>query len=218
MPAPANDVLDQSANVATGDDLVPDLAAQAEELYSGDTSAAQTRNWHALTAAELGLPAGADYTFTGGVFTQTDPEFGDANASVLSGVYDGQRTLLINFQGSDQDADILYSFVDSGHLGVVEAAKKADNVKLLGVIAPKCDISDGLELGDSIARQDELVYKQVEDMVNGNADNIVYGIQDPDVAGFVFCDGEGSAELTDKAEEVRAKFESGELKRPASTG
>jgi basic membrane protein A len=114
-----------------------------------------------------------------------------------------------------QDADVIYSFLDAGHEGSVEAVKESGgDVKLMSVILPKCDFSQGFELGDSIARQDQLAYELVANMVRGRTKDVVYGIQDPKVAGFRFCPGEGSAKLEAAADEVRERFTSGDLKTP----
>jgi basic membrane protein A and related proteins len=114
-----------------------------------------------------------------------------------------------------QDADVIYSFLDAAHEGSVDAVKESGrDVKLMSVILPKCDFSQGFELGDSIARQDQLTYELVRNMVTGKTKDVVYGIQDPKVAGFRFCPGEASTKLTAAADEVRERFTRGELKTP----
>jgi len=113
-----------------------------------------------------------------------------------------------------QDADVVYSFLDAGHEGAVAAAKRAGDVKLISVVLPKCDFSQGVEIGDTVSRQDELVYELIKGMVEGGFKNTVFGIQDPEVADFKFCEGEGSPELKQEIEDVRAKFTSGELETP----
>jgi basic membrane protein A len=115
-----------------------------------------------------------------------------------------------------QKADVIYSFLDAGHEGSVAAVKESGrDVKLMSVILPKCDFSEGFELGDSIARQDQLVYELVRNMVQGKGKNVVYGIQDPKVAGFRFCPGESTPELEAAATDVRMRFAGGDLKTPA---
>jgi basic membrane protein A len=114
-----------------------------------------------------------------------------------------------------QNADVIYSFLDAGHEGSVDAVKESGrDVKLMSVILPKCDFSQGFELGDSIARQDQLAYELVRNMVEGKTKDVVYGIQDPKVAGFRFCPGESSTELEAAATEVRERFTNGDLKTP----
>jgi basic membrane protein A len=114
-----------------------------------------------------------------------------------------------------QNADVIYSFLDAGHEGSVDAVKESGrDVRLMSVILPKCDFSQGFELGDSIARQDQLAYELVKNMVEGTPEDVVYGIQDPKVAGFQFCPGESSPKLETAADEVRERFTSGELETP----
>jgi basic membrane protein A and related proteins len=114
-----------------------------------------------------------------------------------------------------QNADVIYSFLDAGHEGSVDAVKQSGrDVKLMSVILPKCEFSQGFELGDSIARQDQLAYELVRNMVKGTPEDVVYGIQDPKVAGFQFCPGEGGPKLEAAADEVRERFANGELKTP----
>ena len=113
-----------------------------------------------------------------------------------------------------QKADVILSFVDAGHEGVVAAAKAAGNVKLIGVVIPKCDISQGLEIGDIVSRQDQLVYNLITGMVKGNPQNQEYGLQDPKVADLAFCPGQDSPELKGAVDKVRADFTSGALSTP----
>lgn len=113
-----------------------------------------------------------------------------------------------------QGADVIYSFVDSGHLGVVEAAKAAGAVELIGVVVPKCDISKGVELGDTISRQDQLAAELVHGMVNGDIKNTTYGVQNPKVANLEFCQGAASPEVEEAVEQARQEFADGSLKTP----
>ncbi|HEY2054054.1 MAG TPA: BMP family ABC transporter substrate-binding protein [Solirubrobacterales bacterium] len=114
-----------------------------------------------------------------------------------------------------EGADIIYSFVDAGHLGAVEAAKEAGNVKLIGVVIPKCEISQGTDLGDTISNQSQLIAEEVHGMVEGNAKNTVYGVQNPKVAGLKFCPGNANPEVEKAVEAAREEFVSGKLKTPA---
>jgi basic membrane protein A len=112
-----------------------------------------------------------------------------------------------------QGADVVYSFLDAAHEGAVQAAKP-DGVRLMSVILPKCDFSEGLEIGDTLASQDQLVFNLVKQMIDGVAKNIVYGVQDPKVASFQFCPGEEDPQIEAALEEATDAFNSGELKSP----
>jgi basic membrane protein A and related proteins len=114
-----------------------------------------------------------------------------------------------------QNADVIYSFLDAGHAGAVQAVKQSGKkVALLGVIIPKCSFSDGFELGDTVANQGQLVYDLVKGMVHGNLKDTVFGVQDPEVADFKFCPGKGGKSMTAAVDKVRQQFTSGELKSP----
>lgn len=113
-----------------------------------------------------------------------------------------------------QGADVIYSFLDAGHLGAVEAAKEAGGVKLIGVIAPKCDVSQGLEIGDTTARPDAMVGEQVRGMASGEIEDTEYGVQNPEIADFEFCPG-GSTTAVEKAvDAARQEFTDGTLTTP----
>ena len=114
-----------------------------------------------------------------------------------------------------QGADVIYSFLDAGHLGAVEAAEEAGGVKLIGVISPKCDVSKGLEIGDTTARPDEMVRELVVKMASGEIEDTEYGVQNEEIAGFGFCPG-GSTPAVEKAvEEARQEFTEGALTTPS---
>lgn len=114
-------------------------------------------------------------------------------------------------------ADVVYSFLDAAHEGAVQAARP-DDVGLMSVILPKCDISRGLEIGDTLASQDQLVFNLVQQMVEGESENIVYALQDPEVASFRFCPGKGDPEIEAQLEEATEAFNSGELESPDPDG
>lgn len=113
-----------------------------------------------------------------------------------------------------QGADVVYSFLDAAHEGAVAAARDKGGVKLISVVLPKCEGAEGIEIGDTVSDQSQLVYNLVKGMVDGNLENIVYGIQDPEVATLAFCPGENSPELTTAVEDTRKKFVDGTLKTP----
>lgn len=113
-----------------------------------------------------------------------------------------------------QGADVVYAFVDAGHLGAVDAAKEAGNVKLIGVVVPKCEISQGTDMGDTVSRQGQLIAEQVHGMVEGDNEDTVYGVQDPNVANFEFCPGNENPKVEKAVEAAREEFANGELETP----
>ena len=114
-----------------------------------------------------------------------------------------------------QNADVIYSFLDAAHAGAVHAVKQSGKqVKLMGVIIPKCSFSQGFELGDTVANQSQLVFDLVKGMINKSLQNTVFGVQDPKVASFQFCPGKSSSGLKAAVTQTLQKFNSGQLKSP----
>lgn len=113
-----------------------------------------------------------------------------------------------------QGADVIYAFLDAAHLGVVQAAKEAGGVKIMGIVVPKCSYSDGLDIGDTVVRQDLITGNLLRAMAKGEAENIVYGVQDPKIASLAFCPGGGTPAVKKAVEAAREEFASGKLKTP----
>ncbi|MFZ0040486.1 MAG: BMP family ABC transporter substrate-binding protein [Solirubrobacteraceae bacterium] len=67
----------------------------------------------------------------------------------------------------DQGSDVIYADLDNAHIGIVQAAKESGkNVKVIGSVAPKCTISDGLDIGDTLFPQARIVDKLITDYVH----------------------------------------------------
>ncbi len=65
-----------------------------------------------------------------------------------------------------QGSDVIYADLDNAHIGIVQAAKQSGkNVKVIGSVAPKCTISGGLDIGDTLFPQARIVYKLISDFV-----------------------------------------------------
>lgn len=109
--------VDQDVNVTiqgpvelTERNVVAEMAELAYNAY-GDATAAIGRNWHAVSAAELGLsPSGSEngvsYSLNNGLYVGS-LGFLPADALVLSGVVDGEKTLSIAFGGTFSGIDPL---------------------------------------------------------------------------------------------------------------
>ena len=91
------------------------------DLSENVSAQAQGRNWHVVSAMELGInPAdfgglgNYQYSFVGGHWQAIDTsdvypsnhDMPEANALVLTGIVNGQKTLAIAFRGSDQTSDL----------------------------------------------------------------------------------------------------------------
>lgn len=95
----------------TDNSLYAEAAQLAVEAYTDTTNAVSPpRNWHAVSAMELGIKPFSDpsdalqYSFTDGLYRASIPTVagGEDDATVLSGVVDGKQTLAISFRGTDQ--------------------------------------------------------------------------------------------------------------------
>jgi basic membrane protein A len=63
-------------------------------------------------------------------------------------------------------ADVIYADLDTAHTGIVQAAKASGkDVKVIGSVAPKCDISSGIDIGDTVFDQSRIVFTTIEDYV-----------------------------------------------------
>jgi hypothetical protein len=83
------------------------------------SATAQTRNWHPVSAIELGMAAadfgdpvlqtaGLSYSFVGGQYQAIGSATSEANALVLTGNVNGVPTLAIAIRGTDQLADSVH--------------------------------------------------------------------------------------------------------------
>jgi basic membrane protein A len=96
-------------------------------------------------------------------------------------------------------ADVIYSFLDAAHAGAVQAAVEAGGTaRLIGVISPKCEESQGLELGDTLADQSGAIANLVTNAAGGETESSLIGLEDPEVQQLAFCDD------ADVAGEIRA--------------
>jgi basic membrane protein A len=64
-------------------------------------------------------------------------------------------------------ADVLYADLDTAHTGIVQAAKQSGKgVHVIGSVAPKCDISQGLDIGDTVFDESKIVFTTIKTYVN----------------------------------------------------
>jgi basic membrane protein A len=113
-------------------------------------------------------------------------------------------------------ADVLYSFLDAAHAGAVQAAVEAGGeARLIGVISPKCDESEGLELGDTMADQSGSIANLVRLAAEGETESAVIGLDDPEVQQLAFCeDADVSDEIRSAVDEAWDGLASGEIPIP----
>jgi Ca2+-binding RTX toxin-like protein len=112
-------VIDNNVSGLTLDSIYAEMVRLAHEAYDNATADQRSRGWR---AADIDLGAGPyptslGYSFDNGLYRATDlddsylvspivGEVSEADATVFSGVIDGQKTLAISFRGTDQVADI----------------------------------------------------------------------------------------------------------------
>jgi basic membrane protein A len=66
-----------------------------------------------------------------------------------------------------QGSDVIYADLDNAHVGIVQAAKQSGkNVKVIGSVAAKCTISDGIDIGDTLFPQARIVNLLISDFVH----------------------------------------------------
>jgi basic membrane protein A len=113
-------------------------------------------------------------------------------------------------------ADVLYSFLDAAHAGAVQAAVEAGgDAQLIGVISPKCEDSQGLELGDTMADQAGSIGNLIRLAAEGEIESAVVGLDDPEVQQLRFCeDAEVSDELQQAVDAAWEAIASGEVEIP----
>lgn len=99
--------------ILTDRNLVVEMAELANEAYGNNTDPAVTRNWHAVSAAELnlqdsGIIRGVSYTLKNGLYEAAIPAIPGAHAGalVLEGMVNGVKTLTIAFRGTDDFGDV----------------------------------------------------------------------------------------------------------------
>lgn len=67
-------------------------------------------------------------------------------------------------------ADVIYADLDTAHQGIVEAAKgSGKDVHVEGSIAPKCDISKGIDLGDTVFDQTRITFDTIKTYVQNHS-------------------------------------------------
>lgn len=92
-------------------------------------------------------------------------------------------------------ADVLYADLDTAHTGIVEAAKQSGkNVHVIGSVAPKCDISQGLDIGDTVFDESKIVFTTIKDYVqNGKLPPVLsFGLAGG-YSAFKLCPGASAA-------------------------
>lgn len=111
-------------------------------------------------------------------------------------------------------ADVLYSFLDAGHPGVIQAIKASGKpVKIIGVISPKCGISAGLDIGDTVQNLSSVIFGMVRDFRAKKLRNTTYGVA-PGIATLRLCPAYRRPALARVIGRLTARLQSGSIRLP----
>lgn len=113
-------------------------------------------------------------------------------------------------------ADVIYGYVDSGIVGVIEAIVDAgDDALAFGIIFPRCDEFPQI-VGTSIVNASGGVLSMVEDYVEGDIPTALYrGVEDPELQRFELCPEHDTPELRQLVDDTTEAINSGEIELPA---
>jgi len=92
-------------------------------------------------------------------------------------------------------ADVLYADLDTAHTGIVQAAKQSGKgVHVIGSVAPKCDISKGIDIGDTVFDQERIVFTTIKDYAEKGKlpPTITFGLKGG-YSSFQLCPGASPA-------------------------
>ena len=239
--AQTNQVVVVVANAVMGDlpriaQEYPDVifAVDADKIDGADNIFYRVQNWYPLgylagVAAATTSETGTIGFVGGGLIPPTiqgQAGFEDGAASVnpdieiLDTVTNSftDPTLAKNAAAAQLagGADVLYSFLDAAHAGAVQAAVEAGGTaRLIGVISPKCEESQGLELGDTMADQAGSIANLIRLAAEGETESAEIGIDDPEVQRLEFCeDAEVSPELETAVSDASDGLQSGDIPTP----
>jgi basic membrane protein A and related proteins len=108
-------------------------------------------------------------------------------------------------------ADVLYADLDTAHTGIVQAAKAKGNVHVIGSVAPKCDISQGTDIGDTVFDQARIVFTTIQDYVKDGSlpATLTFGLKGG-YSSFQLCPG-ASADVKKAVADAHKGLLSGEI-------
>jgi basic membrane protein A len=112
----------------------------------------------------------------------------------------------------DDGADVLYADLDTAHAGVVEAAKVV-GAKVIGSVAPKCSISQGTDIGDTLFNEEGVVFQLIHKYVEGDLTPVTDVGLGNNVSAFMPCPGDPAA-VTAAIAKARQAILDGQVKLP----
>ena len=156
----------------------------------------------------------ADDGFTAGL-KSVNPDI-EVTATIVGSFVDPQGAYAAASAQLAVGADVIYSYVDSGIAGVIEAIGDAGgNALTFGIIFPRC--GDFPEIvGTSILNASGLVMTMSNDFVNDTIPDLpsFFGVENPDVQRFELCPDFATAELQKIVDDTTAGINDGSITLP----
>jgi basic membrane lipoprotein Med (substrate-binding protein (PBP1-ABC) superfamily) len=157
--------------------------------------------------------AQAEAGFTGGLNQDAEIE---VTSTVVGSFTDPQGAYAAASAQIASGATAIYSYVDSGIAGVIEAIEDSgQDINVFGIIFPRCDDFPQI-IGTSILNASALVVSMVRDFVEDTVpDEPSYaGVEDPDIQRFELCPDHSTPELEQLVEDTTAGINSGDIELP----
>jgi basic membrane protein A len=112
-------------------------------------------------------------------------------------------------------ADVIWADLDTAHAGVVQAMKESGKGWVIGSIAPKCSISSGIDLGDTVFNIQQIVFDTLKEWNSGKLTKLrVFSAKDgSNISDLAFC-SKAPAAVKAAVAKAKAAVISGKVKLP----
>lgn len=157
----------------------------------------------------------ADDGFTAGL-KSVNPGI-DVASTIVGSFIDPQGAFAAASAQLAAGADVIYSYVDSGIAGVIEAIVDAGDTALtFGIIFPRCGDFPQI-VGTSILNASGLVVTMANDYINDTIPEQpqFFGVENPDVQRFELCPDHATDELQQIVDDTTAGINDGSITLPA---
>jgi len=177
---------------------------------------------HLTTSNQAGFVGGeeipplymADDGFSAGL-KSVNPDI-EITSTIVGSFVDPQGAFAAASAQLAVDADVIYSYVDSGIAGVIEAIVDAGDTALtFGIIFPRCGDFPQI-VGTSILNASGLVVTMTSDYMDGTVPDQpqFFGVENPDVQRFELCPGHVTDELQQIVDDTTAGINDGSITLP----
>ena len=157
--------------------------------------------------------AQAQSGFTGGLNQDSDVE---VTATVVGSFTDPQGAYAAASAQIAAGATAIYSYVDSGIAGVIEAIQDSgQDIDVYSIIFPRCDDFPQI-IGTSILNASALIVSMVQDYIEDTVpeEPTYAGVEDPDIQRFELCPDHATPELQQLVDDTTAGINSGDIELP----